>query len=185
MIYDIVRYHDIYPNVPREKEGLLCCIRWRLVIDSRALVPCDYPPSTSNIANMRLSTVHLKYSKYVIIHHLPSSNIANIIAFHQMYVHFKEASDIPDPKSRIYRQRKSFENNLGGNPVFLSQAATLWYFCHGATLWLTASPWCGRGVIIQSHLFTLLTMIIISQVVIINPSLYPLRFVNWSKTGLL
>ena len=27
MIYDIVRYHDIYPNVPREKEGLLCCIR--------------------------------------------------------------------------------------------------------------------------------------------------------------
>ena len=58
MIYDIVQYHDIYQNVPREKEGLLCCIRWRLVIDSRALVPCDYPPSTSNIANMWLSTIY-------------------------------------------------------------------------------------------------------------------------------
>ena len=41
------------------------------------------------------------------------------------------------------------------------------------------------AVIIQSHLFAPFSAIIISQVLIIHPSLSPLGVVNWPKTGLL
>ena len=40
-------------------------------------------------------------------------------------------------------------------------------------------------MIIQSHLFAPFSAIIISQVLIIHPSLSPLGVVNWPKTGLL